>query len=79
MRIAVPRETHPGENRVPVTPDTAKKLVRLGAELVVEAGLGAGVGYSDQEYVDAGAVVSADREALFTQADVLLRLRKPSL
>ena len=79
MRIAVPRETHPGENRVSVTPDTAKKLVRLGAELVVEAGLGAGVGYSDQEYVDAGAVVSADREALFTQADVLLRLRKPSL
>ena len=79
MRIAVPRETHPGENRVPVTPETAKKLVRLGAEVVIEAGLGEGTGYSDSEYQEVGASISADREALFTQADVLLRLRKPSL
>ena len=79
MRIAVPRETHPGENRVPVTPETAKKLVRLGAEVVIETGLGEGTGYSDSEYQEAGASISADREALFTQADVLLRLRKPSL
>jgi len=78
MRISVPRETYPGENRVPVTPETAKKLIRLGADLVVEAGLGEGTGFSDQEYQDAGATISSDREALFTQADMLLRLRKPS-
>jgi NAD(P) transhydrogenase subunit alpha len=78
MRISVPRETYPGENRVPVTPETAKKLIRLGADLVVEAGLGEGAGFSDQEYQDAGATISSDREALFTQADMLLRLRKPS-
>jgi len=78
MRISVPRETYPGENRVPVTPETAKKLIRLGADLVVEAGLGEGTGFSDQEYQDVGATISSDREALFTQADMLLRLRKPS-
>jgi NAD(P) transhydrogenase subunit alpha len=78
MRISVPRETYPGENRVPVTPETAKKLIRLGADLVVEAGLGEGTGFSDQEYQDAGVTISSDREALFTQADMLLRLRKPS-
>ena len=78
MRISVPRETYPGENRVPVTPETAKKLIRLGADLVVEAGLGERTGFSDQEYQDAGATISSDREALFTQADMLLRLRKPS-
>ena len=44
MRIAIPKEIYPGENRVPITPDAAKKLCRMGAELVVEAGLGAGSG-----------------------------------
>ena len=79
MRIAIPKEIHPGENRVPITPDSAKKLCRMGAELVVEAGLGLGSGYADSEYEEAGASVSSDRNALFSSADVLLRLRKPSL
>ena len=79
MRIAIPKETHPGENRVPITPDVAKKLCRMGAEVVVEAGLGSGSGFTDAEYTEAGATVSADRKELFSTADVLLRLRKPAL
>jgi NAD(P) transhydrogenase subunit alpha len=79
MRIAIPKEVHPGENRVPITPDSAKKLCRMGAELVVEAGLGLGSGFADSEYEDAGASISSDRTALFSSADVLLRLRKPSV
>tara|TARA_R110000823_G_scaffold125385_7_gene252103 strand:- start:25912 stop:27054 length:1143 start_codon:yes stop_codon:yes gene_type:complete len=79
MRIAIPRETHPGENRIPIIPADAKKLVRLGADLVVEAGMGAGAGFTDEEYSEAGATVSSDRDALFAEADVLLRLRKPQL
>jgi proton-translocating NAD(P)+ transhydrogenase subunit alpha len=77
MRIAIPKETHPGENRVPITPDTAKKLCRMGAELMVEAGLGAGSGYSDSEYTEAGATISQHRDELFRSADLLLRLHKP--
>lgn len=77
MRIAIPRETHPGENRVPVTPETAKKLCRLGAELVIESDMGLGSGFTDDQYIEAGASVSKDREALFREADMLLRLRKP--
>jgi NAD(P) transhydrogenase subunit alpha len=79
MRIAIPKESHPAENRVPITPDSAKKLCRMGAELVVEQGLGLGSGFPDSEYEDAGATVSADRSDIFSSADVLLRLRKPSL
>ena len=79
MRIVIPKETHPGENRVPITPDTAKKLCRMGAELVIEAGLGAGSGFTDAEYVDAGATVNPHRDELISSADVLLRLRKPEL
>jgi NAD(P) transhydrogenase subunit alpha len=79
MRIAIPKETHPGENRVPIIPDHAKKLCKLGATLVIESGLGAGSGFTDAEYIDAGATVSQDRNELFSSADVLLRLRKPEL
>jgi NAD(P) transhydrogenase subunit alpha len=79
MRIAIPRETHPGENRAPVIPDTVKKLSRMGAEVVVESGLGAGAGFADSEYESAGAAVSGDRNALFADADMLLRLRKPGM
>ncbi|NCF17898.1 MAG: Re/Si-specific NAD(P)(+) transhydrogenase subunit alpha [Haliea sp.] len=79
MRIAIPKETHPGENRVPIIPDHAKKLCRLGATVTVEAGIGAGSGFSDAEYEDAGASVSSHREELFGSADILLRLRKPEL
>jgi NAD(P) transhydrogenase subunit alpha len=79
MRIAIPKETHPGENRVPITPDTAKKLCRMGADLVIEAGMGLGSGFSDEEYTEVGATVSQDRQELFSSADLLLRLRKPEM
>jgi len=79
MRIAIPKETHPGENRVPITPETAKKLCRMGADLVIEAGMGSGSGFTDAEYTDVGATISTDRNALFSQAELLLRLRKPTL
>ena len=79
MRLAIPKETHPGENRVPVIPDTVKKLVRLGAEVIIESEMGSGSGFTDEEYIKAGAKVSHDRTALFAEADMLLRLRKPTL
>ena len=79
MLLAVPKETHPGENRVPITPESAKKLVRLGATLQVEAGMGEPSGYADSAYEEAGAEVVADRGALIAGADMLLRLRKPEL
>jgi NAD(P) transhydrogenase subunit alpha len=79
MRIAIPKETHPGENRVPIIPDMAKKVVRMGADLVIETGMGAGSGFTDAEYTEAGATISNDRNELFASADVLLRLRKPRL
>ena len=77
MRIAIPKETHPGENRVPIIPDHAKRLCKMGAELVIEAGMGLSSGFSDAEYTEVGATVSNDRNELFGSADVLLRLRKP--
>ena len=79
MLLAVPKEVHPGENRVPITPDTAKKLVRLGATLHIEAGMGLGSGHTDDDYREVGAEVVTDRAALISSADMLLRLRKPDI
>ncbi len=79
MQIGIPKETHPGENRVPIIPDTVKKLRDLGAEVVIEGGLGLGSGFRDKEYTEAGASISPDRTSLFSNSDILLRLRKPDL
>ena len=77
MLIAVPRELHPGERRVAVIPATAQKLVRLGADVVVESGGGTGSGHTDADYEASGARIVADRGALFAQAEMVLRLGKP--
>ena len=77
MQIGVLKETHPGENRVALIPDTVKKLVKLGADITVESALGQGSGYADDEYAEAGAAVSSDRNGMLGQSDVILRIRKP--
>jgi H+-translocating NAD(P) transhydrogenase subunit alpha len=79
MRIAIPRETHPGEDRVPLAPDHAKKLCRMGADLMIESGMGVSAGFADEEYAEAGAAITDDRDSMFREADLLLRLRKPRL
>jgi len=77
MLLAVPKELYPGENRVALTPYTAKKLVRLGATIHIESGMGAGSGFADSDYTDVGAEVAADRKTMLAAADMILRLRKP--
>lgn len=77
MKISVPKETHPGETRAPLTPDSAGKLVKLGAQVEVEAGLGLAAGFTDDAYTKAGATMAADRKALIASGDIVLRLRKP--
>jgi NAD(P) transhydrogenase subunit alpha len=79
MRIFVPRETAPGEKRAPIVPETAKKLVALGAEVAVETGIGASILRSDAEYKSAGASVVDNRMAGLRDADIVLRLRKPPM
>jgi proton-translocating NAD(P)+ transhydrogenase subunit alpha len=76
MRVFVPKEAAPDEKRAPVVPETAKKLVALGAEVAVETGIGASIHRSDAEYKNAGASVIGDRMAGLREANVVLRLRK---
>ena len=77
MKISVPRETHAGETRAPLTPDSVAKLIQLGAQVEVEAGLGLAAGFHNDAYLKAGAVLTADRRELVASGDIVLRLRKP--
>jgi len=79
MHIAVPREVHPGETRVALIPEHGAKLVKAGATLAVESGLGRSLQIADDAYKDAGASVVPDRNTLIRDAEMVLSIRKPSL
>ena len=78
MNIAVPREVHEGENRVALIPEHAAKLVKTGADVSIESGLGQTLRIEDEEYTGAGAAVVADRNTLIRNADMVLRIHKPA-
>ena len=78
MQIFVPKEANPEEKRVAAIPASVAKLVKLGADVRIEAGLGAKVYYSDEDYIAAGATVVANRATGLGEADVVLRLGKPA-
>jgi NAD(P) transhydrogenase subunit alpha len=77
MLIFAPQETDPHEPRAAVTPETAARLVKLGATVAVESGIGAGANYPDAAYEKAGATVRDDRAAALREADMVLRVRRP--
>ncbi|HZV50365.1 MAG TPA: Re/Si-specific NAD(P)(+) transhydrogenase subunit alpha [Candidatus Dormibacteraeota bacterium] len=79
MRVAVPKETRPGERRVALVPDVARRLKDVGFEVGVEAGAGRAACFDDDVYREAGVEVEADRRTLLGEADVVLRVQPPPL
>jgi NAD(P) transhydrogenase subunit alpha len=78
MKIAVLKEELPGEARVALMPDSVKKLLGLGVTVSVESRAGLAAARSDADYAEAGAEVSADRNAILTGTDVLVTVNRPS-
>ncbi|HSK93549.1 MAG TPA: Re/Si-specific NAD(P)(+) transhydrogenase subunit alpha [Candidatus Angelobacter sp.] len=78
MKIAVPRETAEGETRVALTPLIAGQLAGDGVEVLVQAGAGDASSNPDELYREAGATIVPDVAALYSQADVVLRVGRPS-
>ncbi|MER2267261.1 Re/Si-specific NAD(P)(+) transhydrogenase subunit alpha [Methylobacterium oxalidis] len=78
MRIAVLSEADPAEPRVAAVPETVKKFVGLGAEVVVQAGAGLKAGVPDAEYEAAGATVAQGAEETARDADLVLKVRRPA-
>jgi H+-translocating NAD(P) transhydrogenase subunit alpha len=78
VKIAVPRETAEGETRVALTPQIAGQLVADGHDVLVEAGAGDASSNPDEIYREAGAQIVPDAAALYGQADMVLRVGRPS-
>jgi proton-translocating NAD(P)+ transhydrogenase subunit alpha len=77
VKIAVPRETAPGERRVALVPDAVKRLVAAGFEIVVERDAGAEAGFTDDDYAEAGAVV-VRLDGLYAGAEGVVRVAPPA-
>lgn len=76
MIIAVPKESMPGERRVALVPDVAKRLAGDRVEIRVERGAGLAAAFSDEEYAAAGATL-VDAAALWREADVIAKVQCP--
>ena len=69
MQIAIPKENRPGELRVAASPETVKKFITMGFDVIVEKGAGAGASMADAAYVEAGASLAADGAEACAAAD----------
>jgi NAD(P) transhydrogenase subunit alpha len=77
MTVLFPRE--PGAARIALTPDNAGKLTKAGLHVVVEAGLGAALGWSDEQYAAKGAEVVSDATKALSEAGLVVRVEKPAM
>lgn len=77
MIIGVPREIKPQEFRVAMLPSGAYQLTRSGHRVLVETQAGAGIGFTDADYVQAGAEIVATHEEVFAGADLIVKVKEP--
>ncbi len=79
LTIGVPRETYTGEKRVATVPEVVEKLIKLGFAVSVEAGAGDAANCADDTYRAAGAEICTDAASLWAKADIVFKVRPPSL
>jgi len=77
MFIAALTETHAGEKRVSMTPETVRKYCSLGYDVLVQMGAGLAAHFADADYGSAGATLAADPSDIYKQADIILKVRGP--
>lgn len=77
MRIGIPKEIKTNENRVALTPAGAEALVADGHTVCVETDAGLGSGFTDQQYRAAGAYIEPSADALWTQAEMIVKVKEP--
>lgn len=79
IRIAIPKEVSPGERRVAATPDTVRKLIKMGFDVSVETSAGTLANYPDEAFEAAGASIAPDTTSLWESADVVCKINPPQL
>ena len=79
MKIGVPKEIKILEYRVGLVPASVRELTSAGHEVIIETQAGAGIGCSDQDYQDAGARIVARPLEVFTDAELIVKVKEPQL
>ena len=77
MKVGIPKEIKNNENRVGMTPAGVAELVRRGHEVSVQHTAGEGSGFSDDEYVEAGARILPTIEAVYRECDMIVKVKEP--
>src|SRR5271169_4320887 len=77
MRIGIPAETRAGETRVAATPETVKKMLSAGHQVLVQHGAGSGASIPDAEFQAAGAKLSSAAD-LYAQVEIVLKVKAPT-
>lgn len=77
MRVGVPKEIKNHEYRVGLTPMAVRELVYHGHQVAIEAQAGAAIGFSDDDYQQAGADILADAESVFDWAEMIVKVKEP--
>ncbi len=77
MLIGVPKEVKTHEYRVGLVPGSVRELAHHGHEVIVEAGVGAAIGFDDREYRSAGARISATAAEVFAAAELIVKVKEP--
>jgi len=77
MILGVPKEIMEGENRVAASPDTVKKYIEAGFQVLVESNAGKGAFFLNDQYQEAGATIIEDAADLFAKSDIILKVKEP--
>ncbi len=77
MIIGIPKEIKNHEYRAGLTPASVKELTQRHHKVIVQEGIGQGIGYSNQDYRDAGATLVASAEEVFKQATLIIKVKEP--
>ncbi|MEW6418849.1 MAG: alanine dehydrogenase [Nitrospirota bacterium] len=79
MVIGIPKEIKPEENRIAIVPGGVETLVHKGHKVIIEKEAGRGSGFNDEEYAMAGAQILHRHEDIFSEADLILKVKEPLL
>ena len=77
MIIGCPKEIKPQEFRVGMTPNAAREAIAHGHTVIIETHAGAGAGFDDAQYIDAGARIVDTAEEVFATADMIVKVKEP--
>jgi alanine dehydrogenase len=77
MRVGIPKEIKNNEFRVGLTPPSVHELVVRGHQVIVQAGAGAGIGLTDEQYTAAGATMVDSAQDIFAQAEMIVKVKEP--